>query len=143
MNINRQTEIENKVWSLCKEWKLAAQDAIEPVTKWLVADATIDSRGANICLMLATDKTKRLDLTYYGRHCSLFPEYRGQLRTNIGAFGSFNTIAENDIAEYYMQVGILISNKDMLGYLIKIAEEFTGYIHESEKEYRALSKKED
>ncbi len=135
----KQTEIKNKVEVLNKELKSAVRDAIEPITKWLVTDVTVGMTTSCIYLVLATDETKRIDLTYYSRDCGSFEE--GQLTTNIGAFGSFNTMDGNDVAAYYIEVGRLLSNKEILYHVGKLTKEYTELIHGLIKDYRTLSKK--
>lgn len=141
MKSSRQAEIKTKLETLGKELETGVRFAIEPITKWVVTDVTIGMTTSVIRLALTTDKTKQTDLTYYSQDCGLYK--KGQLRTNIAAFGSFEVMSENDVAEYYMQVGNLLSNKDMLDYVKKLLKEFTGNVHDLVKEYRALSEKED
>ena len=136
------TEIENKRKTLCKELETAVRGMIEPVNrKLLVTDVTIGMMSSTISLTFSSDKTKMICLTYYSNDCGSFKE--GQLTTNIGTFGSFDLTSENDVAGFYIEVGNLLSNKEMLGSVRKITKEYSEYMHELIAEYRSLSKKEN
>lgn len=129
-------EIENAIKSYGDELKSAVVNAIEPVTNWVVVDVIVGKVSSYIDLVLATDKTKRLELIHYNRDFANFK--KGQMTTNVGAFGSFDMEDGNDVAEYYMGVGTLLTNKELLKYLKKILGEFSENIQSLYNSYHVF-----
>ena len=92
-------EIIKNVLSVCPSWELKY---VDPGYKRLAIKLTLKGSVGYY-----------LDISYCKKSC-----FQGEgLFTNVSTCGGFNMIEQNDNLEYYLAVGSLLSNHDMLASL--------------------------
>lgn len=109
-SIKTKEELENEVKNLFESLKVDAEKIMAACPEWKVIDADCTSWVAEVYLAFAGDN-RMLEIRYARYHGMCEKE---TFTTNVATVGSFELLDNNEMAQYYIAVGSLLSKKEML-----------------------------
>ena len=131
----KKVELRNELKNLFKSFKESAEKLIETVPGWKVTDIDKGCDSTIIYLSLASDERKRIVIRYQQEVEDWQNE---EFSTSVPSHGSFELMDANGTALYYIAVGQLLSNTDVLTQLKKEMVNFTVKAGELRNEYKSL-----
>ena len=116
LKIMKTTSVENKKQAfenLITETGESIKNVLDACPSWELKYVNPGYKSLTVKLTLKGSEGFNLDITYRKNSC-----FQGEgLFTNVSTCGGFNMIESNDNLKYYLAVGSLLSNHEMLAAL--------------------------
>lgn len=135
----KKNELRNEMKSLFETFKENADKLISASTAWKVIDTDSSYKSVTLYLALSSDESKQINIRYSEKISTWQAE---EFSTNISARGSFELLDANEVANYYIAVGNLLSAKETLAQIKEIMKELSEKIYKIRKEYDKLEEED-